>query len=221
MDSDQNTAASATALAPLTRYLAEEGHRKREALRSDTKARIAEAEAHAEEKKKQILSSAGANTRADVEAIESAVSGRARAQAEAVTSRRTGEAVSRIMTQCRERLQTIASTPEFNQILEELLTEAVDCAKDLAQPLDTDASLGLLMTAPQHVELCRRIVDDRGLSLTVKGDDDIWGGVEIIVTRTGDRVRNSLPSRMEKLSTDLRATASMRLQDSLRAGTTE
>jgi len=146
--------------------------------------------------------------------IRDAIVGRAKWVAEAVTARQVGEAVERTIALCDQRLQQFAATDDFAPSLEALVLEAAQGARGL-KPAANGEPLGELLVGPQDVEPCREIVKRRQLDLTVCEDPSISGGVELTVTGTTFRIRNTLASRRERMSARFEEIAATKLRQAL------
>lgn len=205
---------SGTPHAPLVRYLGEEGHRRRAALKKQADTEIESIRSEAKKGREDALAACRAEFVSQKDEIESYVLGGVKSEAEAAVLRQMGQTVEQIMATCRDRLQQIAETRAFEPILETLIIEAAQCARDMPRP-EADDKLGEILVAPGNADLCRAIVRKHALQLIVKEAPSVWGGVEILVAGTSYRIRNSFPSRMEKLGSSMRETAAQRLRSAL------
>ena len=105
---------------------------------------------------------------------------------------------SEAMDQARERLQRMAASPEFADMVEQLLAEAVGVAQGEI----------VVLAPPAHVERCKAWLANNGhAGVEVIPSEEVPDGVAIQDTGRTYRITNSLSSRYAKLEQSARKFA--------------
>lgn len=214
-DTRENETEHVTPYACLARYLQEERKRRCEKLRAAAAERSRDIIAEYEQREREIRAAA-ADEQEDLKTeIRASILRPARRNAESVTLRQLGEGVDRALEGCRKRLRAFAASPAFGDIIPLLLAEAASCAARLTGTAD-GAPLGTVVVAPADADACRAAVGKLGLSIEVREDDAIWGGVMIETPGREHLVHNTLETRMFRKEYELRAVATGMFEQAFR-----
>jgi len=205
-DSKKDPPETTAGIACLVRCIQEERQARCRKIREETELLVQEIKDDGFTRTEELLLAGRAGFVDITSQINASVVHPARREADAIAARQLGEGVDGAIDDCRNKLREFSRSDRFEPVLQSLILVAAACAKQLLGE-DDKQPLGEICVSPGDVETCRKVVKKNKLSLTVREDENIWGGAVIKTPGGEHHIHNTLNTRMQKKEYELRAVA--------------